>query len=144
MIVAALLLILPSAVILAEAEDSEGLELYEVYFHIQGGGKQMVSSTSMAHPPEVDGVLFWTMKDPGAVDTEGIAVVDASDVWNPNRNYRHDLDLYPVTGAFILVDDAGLAPADWSAIGIATALGAILGAALALVVVRFVFKTPTK
>lgn len=125
-----MLLIIPCTAIIAD--DADGLDRYEVTFHIQGGGTQTVKTTTEAHPPDVDGVLFWTMAEP---DThEGIAVVDASDVWNPNRNYQRDLDLYPVMGAYIMVDDEDLAPTDWHTIGIATALGAVLGAVLAIAV----------
>lgn len=132
LLVAALLLIVPVAAIIAEADDSEARAYYTVYFHIQGGGSQAVTYTTQAHPPDVEGVLFWTMTEP---DThEGITVVHASDVWNQHRHYGHDLDLYPVMGAFILVDDAGVGPMDWRTIGIASALGAVLGAILVLIV----------
>lgn len=138
-----MLLISPLVAINAWADDSDGLELYDVTFHIQGGGTQTVKYTTQAHPPDVEGVLFWTMTEP---DThEGIAVVHASDVWNQHRNYMHDLDLYPIQGAFIIVDDEGLAGHDWAAIGIATILGAVLGVAIAVVASRHIalFKSPS-
>lgn len=134
-LVGLMLLITPCAAFIADDADA-GLDLYEVTFHIQGGGKQMVTSTTQAHPPDVEGVLFWTMSEPET--HEGITVVHASDVWNQHRNYRHDLDLYPVTGAYVMVDDEGLAGHDWAAIGIATALGAVLGAVIALVASRHI------
>lgn len=136
-----MLLIAPCAVFIAD--DADGLELYDVTFHIQGGGTQTVKYTTQAHPPDVDGVLFWTMAEPDV--SEGTAVVKASDVWNPNRHYMHDLDLYPVMGAFIIVDDTGLAGHDWVAIGIASILGAVLGVAIAAVASRYIalFKLPS-
>lgn len=127
-----MLLISPLAAIIAEGEDSEAKAYYTVYFHIQGGGSQAVTYTTQAHPPDVEGVLFWTMTEPET--HEGITVVRASDVWNQHHEYGHDLDLYPVTGAFILVDDTGVGPMDWRTIGIASALGAVLGALLVLIV----------
>lgn len=137
-----MLLIAPCAAFIADDADG-GLELYDVTFHIQGGGTQTVKYTTQAHPPDVDGVLFWTMAEP---DThEGIAVVHASDVWNQHRDYMHDLDLYPIQGAYIMVDDEGLAGHDWAAIGIASILGAVLGVAIAVVASRHIalFKSPS-
>lgn len=137
-----MLLISPCAVFIADDADA-GLDLYEVTFHIQGGGTQTVKYTTQAHPPDVEGVLFWTMAEP---DThEGIAVVRASDVWNQHRDYMHDLDLYPIQGAYIMVDDEGLAGHDWAAIGIAAILGAVLGVAIAVVASRHIalFKSPS-
>ena len=110
-LVAFMLLIAPCAVFIAD--DADGLDLYDVTFHIQGGGTQTVKYTNQAHPPDVEGVLFWTMTDPGAVDTEGIAVVNASDVWNPNRNYRHDLDLYPVRAWPATIGPPSASPPPW-------------------------------
>lgn len=140
-LVGIMLLIAPCAAFIAD--DADGVEFYEVTFHAYGGGMKMVKHTTQVTPPDVDGLLFWTMSEPET--HEGITVVHASDVWNPHRDYMHDLDLYPVTGAYIMVDDEGLAGHDWAAIGIAAALGAVLGAVIALVASRHIalFKSPS-
>jgi len=138
LIVAALLL-LPTAVIIADAEDGDGSlsPRYKVEFNKQGVATQSVRYIEDVEIPKVDGVLFWVVTDFLWHDSDtGFALVKVSEVWkywSAHHDLTEDIKLQPVEGPYILVDDLAddgtdLAPVAYGAVG------GVLGALLVLIV----------
>lgn len=137
LIVAALLL-LPTAVIIADAEDGDGAlsPRYDVYFNKAGVAMQSVRYVEDVEIPKVDGVQFWVVADYLRHDPDtGFAIVKVSEVWkywSAHHDLTEDIKLQPVEGPYILVDDLDdgpdLAPVAYGAVG------GVLGAILVLIV----------
>lgn len=150
-IIALALLLIPTAVIIAGAEDGEAeiTPKYTVSFAYQGVASQKVRTVEDVKIPEVDGVLCWVVTDIVRHDHDTrFAIVNVSEVWaywSAHNELTEDITLRPITGPYILVDDVhedkDRGPIVAGAVG--GILGAVAGVCAVLVLIRRGIITPS-